>query len=105
MTTLRNFWRVVLGQRNREVEVPRTPLAERPRQVVLPTFEIAPDDPIIAYFQNTSGVIDIEKLQLDSPALQALKEADVKIVIPLVSQGELMGLINLGPRLSNQDYS
>ncbi len=27
------------------------------------------------------------------------------LVMPLVSQGELVGLINLGPRLSQQDYS
>src|SRR5260370_1354887 len=27
------------------------------------------------------------------------------MVIPLVSQGELVGLLNLGPRLSEQDYS
>ena len=27
------------------------------------------------------------------------------LVVPLVSQGELVGLLNLGPRLSDQDYS
>ena len=29
----------------------------------------------------------------------------MKLVVPLVSQGELIGLLNLGPRLSDQDYS
>jgi serine phosphatase RsbU (regulator of sigma subunit) len=29
----------------------------------------------------------------------------VKLVVPLVSQGELIGLLNLGPRLSQQEYS
>ena len=29
----------------------------------------------------------------------------MKLVVPLVSQGELIGLLNLGPRLSEQDYS
>jgi serine phosphatase RsbU (regulator of sigma subunit)/anti-sigma regulatory factor (Ser/Thr protein kinase) len=34
-----------------------------------------------------------------------MREAGVKIVVPLVSQGELIGLLNLGPRLSERDYS
>jgi serine phosphatase RsbU (regulator of sigma subunit)/anti-sigma regulatory factor (Ser/Thr protein kinase) len=37
--------------------------------------------------------------------LQALRQAGVKITVPLISQGELIGLLNLGPRLSEQDYS
>jgi serine phosphatase RsbU (regulator of sigma subunit)/anti-sigma regulatory factor (Ser/Thr protein kinase) len=42
---------------------------------------------------------------MDSPALQALKAAGVQLVIPLVSQDELVGLLNLGPRRSEQDYA
>ena len=34
-----------------------------------------------------------------------MKAADIKVVVPLVSQGELIGLLNLGPRLSQQEYS
>ena len=68
-------------------------------------IEIAPNDPIVAYFQSAPGAVDLEKLELDSPALAALREAGVKLVVPLVSQGELIGLLNLGPRLSDQDYS
>ena len=45
------------------------------------------------------------ELELDSPALEALRAAGVKLAVPLVSQGELVGLLNLGPRLSDQDYS
>jgi serine phosphatase RsbU (regulator of sigma subunit)/anti-sigma regulatory factor (Ser/Thr protein kinase) len=44
-------------------------------------------------------------LNLDSPALRDLQAQGVKLVIPLVNQGELLGLMNLGPRLSDQDYS
>jgi serine phosphatase RsbU (regulator of sigma subunit)/anti-sigma regulatory factor (Ser/Thr protein kinase) len=82
---------------------------ERPREVLglteAPPVAIAPNDPIIPYFQNASGTVDIEVLQLESAALAALKDAGVKIVVPLVSQGELIGLLNLGPRLSEQEYS
>ena len=35
----------------------------------------------------------------------ALQEAGVKLVVPLISQGELIGLVNLGARLSEQEYS
>jgi len=67
--------------------------------------EIGPNDPLLAYFQSASEAVDIDALELDSPALRELKEAGVKLAIPLVSQGELIGVLNLGPRLSEQDYS
>jgi serine phosphatase RsbU (regulator of sigma subunit) len=37
--------------------------------------------------------------------VRALRAAGVRLALPLVSQGELVGLINLGQRLSEQDYS
>src|SRR5688500_12344206 len=70
-----------------------------------PPIDIAPNDPIIAYFQSASGAVDVDSLELDSPAVQAMKEAGIKLVVPLVTQGELIGLLNLGPRLSERDYS
>ena len=70
-----------------------------------PPVDIAPSDPIIPFFQSAAGAVDIEALELDSPALDALRAAGVKLVVPLVSQGELIGLLNLGPRLSEQEYS
>ncbi|MEO6471043.1 MAG: SpoIIE family protein phosphatase [Aeromicrobium sp.] len=65
--------------------------------------DIAPNDPLLAYLQ--SDAVDIEALELDSPALRELKAAGVKLAVPLVSQGELIGVLNLGPRLSEQEYS
>src|SRR5688500_9497094 len=67
--------------------------------------EIAPNDPLLAYFQSAGEAVDIEELELDSPALRELKAAGVKLAVPLVSQGELIGVLNLGPRLSEQEYS
>ena len=49
--------------------------------------------------------MDVDALELDSPALRELKAAGVKLAVPLVSQGELIGVLNLGPRLSEQEYS
>ncbi len=101
------FWQSLFGrdggQETRE-EIPE-PVVEAPSQEPGPEVEIAPNDPIVAYFASASGVVEIDKLDLDSPALRAMKAADIKVVVPLVSQGELIGLLNLGPRLSQQEYS
>jgi serine phosphatase RsbU (regulator of sigma subunit)/anti-sigma regulatory factor (Ser/Thr protein kinase) len=67
--------------------------------------DISPNDPILAYFQSASGAVELEGLQLESPAREALLASGVRIVVPLVTQGELVGLLNLGPRLSEQEYS
>ena len=42
---------------------------------------------------------------MDSPALQDMKASGIRLAVPLVSQGELIGILNLGPRLSQQEYS
>ena len=68
-------------------------------------IDIAPNDPLLAYLQSASGAVDVEALELDSPALAELKAAGIKLAVPLVSQGELIGVLNLGPRLSEQEYS
>ena len=70
-----------------------------------PAVDIAPNDPIVAYFLSAPGAVEIDKLHLELPALRALRAAGVKLVVPLVSQGELVGLLNLGPHMSEQDYS
>lgn len=67
--------------------------------------DIPETDPLFAYLQSAPSPVDVGRLELDSPALRALREADVALVVPLVTQGELIGTLNLGPRLSEQDYS
>jgi serine phosphatase RsbU (regulator of sigma subunit)/anti-sigma regulatory factor (Ser/Thr protein kinase) len=68
-------------------------------------LDLRPDDPFLAYLLGANGVVEIERVHLASPSLEVLKLAGVKISVPLVSQGELIGLLNLGPRRSEQDYS
>ena len=70
-----------------------------------PAVEISPSDPLFAFLQSATGVVEVDRLTLDSPALVELRAAGVKIVVPLVAQGELIGALYLGPRLSDQDYS
>lgn len=106
MTSLKALWHNYIGRqpvntaRGDEVAVLQ---ANEPAQT--PALEITPHDPLLAYVQQTTGVIDVERLQLESPALEALRAAGVQLIVPLVSQGELIGMIHLGGRLSEQAYS
>jgi serine phosphatase RsbU (regulator of sigma subunit)/anti-sigma regulatory factor (Ser/Thr protein kinase) len=94
-----------LGRVKREEQALQTVDEKGSRKVETLPIEIAPNDPIVAYFLSSPGATEIDKLNLDSPALRELNAAGVKMAIPLVSQGELVGLLNLGPRMSEQDYS
>ncbi len=104
------FWRSLLGRDDREptriVEAPEAaPEDARPAAPGSPEIEISPNDPILAYLASVSGAVEMDRLDLDSPAVRAMREAGIKMVVPLVSQGELIGILNLGPRLSEQEYS
>jgi serine phosphatase RsbU (regulator of sigma subunit) len=77
----------------------------RTRWMQSPPVAIAPNDPIVPYFLSNPGTAEIDKLHLDSPVLHALQSEGIKMVVPMITQGQLVGLLNLGPRLSEQDYS
>lgn len=66
---------------------------------------VARNDPLMASFLSAPGVVEIELLHLNSSALQSLKDAGIHLSVPFISQGELVGLLNLGPRRSEQGYS
>jgi serine phosphatase RsbU (regulator of sigma subunit)/anti-sigma regulatory factor (Ser/Thr protein kinase) len=111
MTELTRPIRRLLGRRDDAPE-PRTTQATEPatQPVRAPddpaiAVEIPESDPLLAYLQSAPGPVEVAKLELDSPAVTALRAAGVALVVPLVSQGELIGTLNLGPRLSEQDYS
>jgi len=70
-----------------------------------PQFELASNDPLVGYLLSAAGAVDIRGLDLDSPALAELKAAGVVLTVPLISSGSLIGLVSLGPRLSERDYS
>ena len=107
--TTRASWRIRSRTQApaREVEpaVVPTPASPGDQPAIIP-LDFAPDDPLVAYLQgNVRGVVDVERLNLDSDGVRALRRAGVRLALPLVSQGELVGLINLGQRRSEQDYS
>ncbi len=68
-------------------------------------IEIAPDDPIVAHLLDALGAVNLTHLDLDSPALAEMRASGVALVVPLVVNGELIGLLSVGRRLSDQDYS
>ena len=106
MTALTRSFRRRLRRRDRAATESREQTSPSPGPMPEQApVEIGPNDPLIAYFQSASGAVDVDELELDSAALRDLKAAGVKLAVPLVSQGELIGVLNLGPRLSEQDYS
>lgn len=82
------------------ITAPSTPMRGAMVEVKLDT-----EDPLYDHLLHASGVVEIERLNLDSPALRQLKAAGISVSVPLISQGELIGVLNLGKRLSEQEYS
>ena len=115
MTALTRPIRRLLGRGAQTVEAAPAPAVRPTESVAEPAtvdpasssigLDIAESDPLLAYLQSAPGPVDLAKLELESPAVDALRAAGVALVVPLVSQGELIGTLNLGPRLSEQDYS
>ena len=68
-------------------------------------FDVAEDDPLLLYLQQHPGTVAVQDLELESPALDAMRAAGIEVVVPLVSQGELIGVLNLGPRRSERPYN
>lgn len=81
------------------------PVLDSTRVRPAPVTEIGADDPIIAYFLTMPTATDVDKLPSESKSVQALRAAGVRLVVPFVSQGELVGMLNLGPRMSQQEYA
>ncbi len=102
MTMLRNLF----NKPTRVEPAEKSILVPRPTSdTSVRALDLAPNDPLAAYLQSVNGAVDVSNLNFDSPALNALKQSSAKMVVPLVSQGELVGLLSLGPRLSEQDYT
>ena len=66
---------------------------------------VDPGDPLLVFLQTAPGPVEVGALPAYSPAVRRMKEQGVAIVVPLVASGELVGLLALGPRLSERGYS
>lgn len=99
---LQGFWRT-LTRRPADLEAQSDSGFESPGG--FPDLTFADDDPLAAHFVRSPTAVLVDRLELDSPALRAMKQAGVHLAVPLVSQGELVGVLQLGPRRSEQEYS
>jgi serine phosphatase RsbU (regulator of sigma subunit) len=68
-------------------------------------IELDAGDPLLTRLAAAGGPTRLDELALASPARDALRGAGMTLAVPLVSQGQLVGLLALGPRLSERGYS
>lgn len=68
-------------------------------------IDVDPNDPLLIFLQTAPGPLEIAALPSYSPAVARMKEQGVQMVVPLVTSGELVGILALGPRLSERTYS
>jgi serine phosphatase RsbU (regulator of sigma subunit)/anti-sigma regulatory factor (Ser/Thr protein kinase) len=84
-------------------EAPETSLSPGTR--VIDAVPIPPGDPLEAALLSTGAPLELDSVEFESEALQAMRERGVELIVPLIGQGELLGALYLGPRLSDQPYS
>jgi serine phosphatase RsbU (regulator of sigma subunit) len=68
-------------------------------------LSLAPSNATAAYLIQAPIATPLRRPVLDSPTLASLRAIGVDLVVPLVGQGDLLGLLCLGPRRSGQQYS
>lgn len=66
---------------------------------------IADDDPLLAYLLSHAHVLEVDRLSLNSPTLRDMHQQVAELLLPLTSQGELLGLLLLGPHVRGQAYT
>lgn len=66
---------------------------------------LADDAPFISYLRRHLGLTEMDRLQLNDPIMQKLKSQRAQLLFPLASQGELIGLLILGPDLKGDKYT
>ncbi len=62
-------------------------------------------DPLLDLLRDSAGPLDIAALPAVSPAVKRMVEQGVQMVVPLVTNGELVGVVALGGRRSERSYT
>ena len=94
---LRGWWATLAGRSH--VPVPA------PGFATLKPCEIAPDEQLIAYFEQHPVPLAAHGIDLAPPAASYLGSNGVSLVVPLVTQGRLVGLLSLGEPSGGGSYS
>jgi serine phosphatase RsbU (regulator of sigma subunit)/anti-sigma regulatory factor (Ser/Thr protein kinase) len=68
-------------------------------------IEIPPGDTLETILVSAGGPVDLTSIEVGSDTIDRLREQGVELVVPLIGQGELLGALYLGHRLSDQPYS
>lgn len=68
-------------------------------------IHISLDDPLLEYFRDSPGTVDLEQLEIDIESHEKMVAYGIKMVVPLITQGELTGWLGLGQRMSGQKYT
>ncbi|MDP9494700.1 MAG: SpoIIE family protein phosphatase [Actinomycetota bacterium] len=77
----------------------------RPSTRLIDAVPIPAGDPLETVLLSNGGPLELASLDLESEAIQAMRDQGVDLIVPLIGQGELLGALYLGPRLSDQPYS
>ncbi len=75
---------------------------------IVEPFPIEEDDPLLAYLERAGAAVNISDITLpesESPALQTARSLGIHLLVPLISQGELVAVLSLGEQMSERDYS
>ena len=94
---LRDLWSTLAGR-------PRSPLP-RAEIVTLNQREIAPDEQLIAYFEQHPAPLTADGIDLALAVVPFLSANGVSLLVPLVTQGRLVGLLSLGEPAGGGSYS
>lgn len=78
---------------------------QQEKSALLEEVAVAEDDHLVAYLLSHSGITEVDKLQMESPLLREVKARGGEILLPLASQGELIGLLTLGVQLNGETYT
>jgi serine phosphatase RsbU (regulator of sigma subunit) len=98
----RNSW-----QRQREAAAGEqsAPIVEGLNKTLPFDITIDAGDPLRVFALSHSGTLEVRQLQLDSPALRLMQANEVELALPLISQGELIGMLTLGVRQDGWKYA
>jgi GAF domain-containing protein len=94
---LRDLWATLAGRPH-----PPVPTIEMETRKQL---EIAPDEQLIGYLEQHPVALVAHGIDLASPAAPYLGANGVSLLVPLVTQGRLVGLLSLGEPVGGGSYS
>lgn len=76
-----------------------------PPATAFTTLSLDIADALVVHLQAFPGMVEVGKLDLESPLMSEMRARGIELVVPMVSQGSVIGLLALGPRRSRQPYS